>query len=346
MNQISRHPFHGLSNMSAQLINYTKKKFSKSKLNREKLSDYCQRSGTLQADQKIYVFCPVKDEELVSKILNANGVQYILNDHFAPKRIGTIFCHYKSWELPAEHRCLFIEAMKHGGWVEPLISFLDRNFGYTEVELLNDQYFLHQKAFSILSRKRHAILKRGFDLLLSITLLLVTLPIGIITALLIKLESNGPIFFKQNRTGLHNEEFNVIKFRSMIHDAEKYGAKWATENDSRVTRIGKFIRKTRIDELPQLINVLKGEMSLIGPRPERKIFISKLEKSIPYYRFRHAVRPGISGLAQIKYQYGASIEDAVWKHKYDMYYIKHYNIALDIKILLGTVKTVLWGMGR
>lgn len=346
MKKISQRPFYGFSNMPAQLIKHAKNKLNKARSNRGQLSTYCQRSGTLRANQKIYVFCPVNDEELVRKILTANSVQYILNDYFAPKGAGTIFCHYKSWELPAKHRDLFLEAMKQGGWVEPLTSFLDRNFRFTEVELLNDQYFLHQKAFSILSRKRHAIIKRSFDLLLSVILLLVTLPISIITAIFIKLESNGPIFFKQKRTGLHNKEFKVIKFRSMSRDAEKNGAKWAVENDSRVTRVGTFIRKTRIDELPQLINVLKGEMSLIGPRPEREIFISKLEKKIPYYRFRHAVRPGISGLAQIRYQYGASIDDAVWKHKYDMYYIKHYDVALDIKILLGTVKTVLMGMGR
>lgn len=332
--------------MLEKLLQNATNNFKVSIPSRDQLSSYCKRSGILRPDQSIFVFCPTKDEELVRKILNVNNVQFKLNKYLAPQTAGTIFCHYKSWELSPEHKDFFVETMKQGGWVEPLISFLDRNFGYTEVELLNDQYFLHQKTFSILSRKRHAVIKRTFDLSLSIALLIFALPIGIILAILIKLESNGPIFFKQNRTGLHNKEFEVIKFRSMNQDAEKDGAKWAKKNDNRITRVGKFIRKTRIDELPQLINVLKGDMSLIGPRPEREVFISNLEKNIPYYRFRHAVRPGISGLAQIKYQYGASIEDAIWKHKYDMYYIKYYDLALDIKVLFGTMKTVLLGMGR
>ncbi len=138
----------------------------------------------------------------------------------------------------------------------------------------------------------------------------------------------------------------VIKFRSMSNDAEKNGAQWATKNDARVTKVGNFIRKTRIDELPQLINVLKGEMSMVGPRPEREVFISELEKVIPYYRFRHAVKPGVTGLAQVKYPYGASVEDAIWKHKYDIFYIKHQSWKMEVKILFLTVKTVLFGMGR
>lgn len=312
----------------------------------ESFSEHYGPSGVLRYNQIIYVFCPSQAEQLVGNVLANNDIQYKINDYSAPHAAGTIFCHYKSWELSSGRHDFLIEATKKGGWVEPLISFLDRNLGHTEVELLNDQFFLHQKAFSILSRKRHAILKRAFDIVLSMLLLFVTLPIGLLTSLLIKMESSGPVLFTQRRTGLHNKEFDVIKFRSMRHDAEKYGAKWASQHDSRVTRVGNFIRKTRIDELPQLINVLKGEMSLIGPRPEREVFISDLEEKIPYYRFRHAVRPGISGLAQVKYCYGASLEDAVWKHKYDLYYIKHYNILMDIKILFLTIKTVFFGMGR
>lgn len=132
----------------------------------------------------------------------------------------------------------------------------------------------------------------------------------------------------------------------MRNDAEKNGAQWASKNDARVTKVGNFIRKTRIDEIPQLINVLKGEMSIVGPRPEREVFIADLEKEISYYRFRHAVKPGVTGLAQVRYPYGASVEDAVWKHKYDIYYIKHHSSMLDLKILLLTVKTVIFGMGR
>jgi len=211
---------------------------------------------------------------------------------------------------------------------------------------LHSGYFLHMKSFSILSRPSNRIVKRALDLVSAITLSLVAIPIGLLAALAIKLESPGPIFYRQARVGQFNQEFDVIKFRSMRNDAEKNGAQWASKNDARVTRVGRFIRKTRIDELPQLINVFKGEMSLVGPRPEREVFIKELEAVIPYYRFRHAVKPGITGLAQVSYPYGASVEDAVWKHKYDIFYIKHQSLLLDIKILLLTVKTVLFGMGR
>lgn len=319
----------------------SKKKFFK----RGRLATYCHRSGKLRPDQPFFVFCPTEDEPLVSKILTSNNLSFKINEYRAPYELGTIFCHYKSWKLSSKQRAFLVEVMNQSGWVESLISFLDRNLGFTEVELLNDQYFLHQKAFSILSRKRHTLIKRVFDVCFSLVLLVGTLPITLLAGLFIRLESKGPILYKQTRNGLHDKPFEIMKFRSMRLDAEKNGAKWANQADVRVTRVGKFIRKTRIDELPQLINVLKGEMSLIGPRPEREVFISSLEKSIPYYRFRHAVRPGISGLAQVKYQYGASLEDAVWKHKYDMYYIKHYDIALDLKILFLTVRTVLLGLG-
>jgi lipopolysaccharide/colanic/teichoic acid biosynthesis glycosyltransferase len=132
----------------------------------------------------------------------------------------------------------------------------------------------------------------------------------------------------------------------MSTDAEKHGAVWASKNDARVTKVGKFIRKTRIDELPQIINMIKGEMNLIGPRPEREVFIKDLEKEITYYRFRHSVKPGVTGYAQVKYPYGASVEDAKWKHRYDMYYIKYQSLWMDIKIIFMTVKVVLFGMGR
>jgi len=219
-------------------------------------------------------------------------------------------------------------------------------YGYTEINLLNSAYFLHQKSFTILSDKWREIRKQILDWVLVFLLAIVAVPICMLTALAIRIESKGPIFFRQLRTGRYNKEFEVIKFRSMRIDAEKDGAKWASANDDRVTRVGKFIRKTRIDELPQLINVIRGEMSIVGPRPEREVFIHDLEKNIPYYRFRHAVRPGITGLAQVKYPYGASLEDAEWKHRYDRYYIKHRRFLLDVEIILWTVKVVLFGMGR
>ena len=213
------------------------------------------------------------------------------------------------------------------------------------MRLLNSDFYIHSKQFSVLRRKHHTIPKRMVDLLFVLLLAPIAIPVGLVTALLIKLESKGPVFFRQERTGLYNQLYTVIKFRSMAADAEKGGAQWATKNDMRVTKVGKVIRKTRIDELPQLINVLRGEMSMVGPRPEREVFIEQLEQEIPYYRFRHAVRPGVTGFAQVFYSYGASVEDAIWKHKYDMYYIKHQSLWVDLKVLGKTVGTVLFGKG-
>jgi lipopolysaccharide/colanic/teichoic acid biosynthesis glycosyltransferase len=298
--------------------------------------------------KKIYVYCPDQEIEMINALLSKNKISAIINDYsFEPKSFnGTVICHYKSAFLDDAQCDFLIGATKKGAKVLPLVSYLDEKLGFTEVNLLNSAYFFHQKSFSILSQRKKMVGKLVLDYILVVLLAIVAIPIGLITAIFIKCESPGPLFFKQRRTGLFNKEFDVIKFRSMRSDAEKDGPQWASKNDNRVTRVGQFIRKTRIDELPQLINVLKGDMSIIGPRPEREVFIEDLEKDIPYYRFRHAVRPGITGLAQVKYAYGASVEDAIWKHKYDLHYIKHHNIFTDLKIVLLTVSTVLFGMGR
>ena len=165
----------------------------------------------------------------------------------------------------------------------------------------------------------------------------------LIAALLVKLESPGPVLYMQERVGLNNMTFRIIKFRSMHADAEANGPVWAHEGDSRVTRVGRWIRKLRIDELPQLLNIIRGEMSLIGPRPERPVFIKQLEQRIPYYSERHLVKPGLTGWAQVRYPYGASLEDAREKHQYDLYYIKNQSPMLDALILLETVRIVLFG---
>ncbi|MEZ8382362.1 sugar transferase [Vibrio splendidus] len=294
----------------------------------------------------IHIYCPEQCIETLNSVLSRHDLDYDINNYTIRDFKGETLCHFKSVELTEEHRTFLIGATELGAWVEPLVSYFDRTLGYTETELLHSGYFLHQKAFSILSNKRNENEKRFIDLLFVFMIGLIAIPIGLLTAALIKLESPGPVFFKQRRTGQYNQEFDVIKFRSMRNDAEKNGAQWATKNDARVTKVGNFIRKTRIDELPQLINVYKSEMSMVGPRPEREVFIEDLEKEIPYYRFRHAVKPGVTGLAQVKYPYGASFEDAVWKHKFDIYYIKHQNWRMELKILFLTVKTVVFGMGR
>lgn len=297
-------------------------------------------------EESIYVYCPKEYIVNIEIIAVDYKFNIILNDYSIKDFSKKVICHYNSAHLSRLQRDFLVKATECGAWVEPLVSYLDQRLCYTEVKLLHSSYFLHQKAFSILSQKRTKIVKRYIDIIGSTIILALTLPIAILIAIMIKIESKGPIFFKQRRTGQYNIEFNVLKFRSMCQDAEKDGAKWALKNDARVTKVGKFIRKTRIDEIPQLINVLKGEMSIIGPRPEREVFISTLEKEIPYYRFRHAVKPGVTGLAQVNYSYGASVDDAIWKHKYDIHYIKHHSILTDIKILLKTVKVVFFGMGR
>lgn len=294
----------------------------------------------------IYVYCPKSEEESVKLLLSKNNIGSICNDYSIVDFKNKIICHYQS-ALLDQSKCEFlILATGMGARVEPLVSYLSSKLKFTETELLNSSYFLHQKAFSSLSRRSNKFFKRVFDLILVFLLSIVAIPLCLIAVIFIKIESPGPLFFRQKRTGLYNVEFEVIKLRSMRNDAEKNGAQWCSKNDARVTKVGAFIRKTRIDEFPQLINVLKNEMSMVGPRPEREFFISELEKKISYYRFRHAVKPGITGLAQVKYSYGGSVEDAIWKHKFDIYYIKHQNIFMDIKIILLTIKTVIFGMGR
>ena len=294
----------------------------------------------------IYVYCPNDQISTITEVLNKNNINYVLNNYSLTDLKNKVICHYRSAEFNDDENAFLITATESGAWIEPLVSYLDRRLGFTETELLHPHYFLHQKSFSILSNKKNRVVKRVLDIFCVILLAKIAIPLGLITAVLIKLESPGPVFFRQKRVGQYNQEFEVIKFRSMRNDAEKNGAQWASKNDARVTRVGKFIRKTRIDELPQLINILKGEMTLVGPRPEREVFIKDLETQIPYYRFRHAIKPGVTGLAQVKYAYGASVEDAVWKHKYDIHYIKHQSLRMDLKIILRTVKTVLFGMGQ
>ena len=213
------------------------------------------------------------------------------------------------------------------------------------IDLIEDQWLLLADGFDLNVTGSMKRLKRIFDVVFSALLLVTTLPILLITAIAVRLESPGAIVYTQRRVGLHNKEFTVYKIRSLRSDAENDGAVWAQKNDARVTRIGKFIRKTRIDELPQLINVLKGDMSVIGPRPERMEFVQELEEKLPYYQVRHTVKPGITGWAQVCYPYGASLEDSRYKLEYDLYYIKNLSALLEIKIVLKTIGVVLFPKG-
>ena len=211
---------------------------------------------------------------------------------------------------------------------------------------LSPKWFLENTGFEIYHNNFNLKAKRLLDLLFAMLIGIFAAPVIILAAIIVKLESKGPVFFIQERIGEGNKKFNIVKFRSMTTDAEKDGPQWASKNDNRVTKFGKIMRATRIDELPQLWNVLRGEMSFVGPRPEREFFIQQLEKEIPYYNLRHTVKPGLTGWAQVMYPYGASVEDAYRKLQYDLYYIKHHSIPFDVKVLLKTVTIVIFGKGR
>ena len=226
-----------------------------------------------------------------------------------------------------------------------LLTFYERATGKLNLEALNPGAMIFADGFIQAVIKSYV--HRGFDLVVSLGMLLVVWPILLATAGAIWLESRGgPVLYRQIRVGRNNRPFEILKFRSMRVDAERGGAQWATIADERVTTVGDFLRKTHLDELPQLINVLKGEMSFVGPRPERHEFVEELTKKIGFYSLRHRVNPGITGWAQICYPYGASTKDAREKLQYDLYYIKNYSLFLDVMILIQTAQVILWGKGR
>jgi exopolysaccharide biosynthesis polyprenyl glycosylphosphotransferase len=211
------------------------------------------------------------------------------------------------------------------------------------VEKVDPSWMLFSEGFYV--RRMTRMLKRMIDITVASAMLVVSLPVFLLSAVIISFESPGGVFYRQDRVGANGRVFNIIKFRSMYADAEKDGPVWAAAEDSRITRYGAFIRKTRIDELPQLINVIRGDMSFVGPRPERPVFVSELTQQIPFYSMRHALRPGITGWAQIYYPYGASKEDALRKLEYDLYYIKNLSIGMDLSTIFQTIKVVLFQKG-
>ncbi len=223
-------------------------------------------------------------------------------------------------------------------------TFFERELGMLPLDALNASWMIFSDGFQTGTSRDFN--KRIFDLVASGLLLLCTLPVMLLAGILIYLESGGPIIYRQERVGLNGRVYTIYKFRSMRVDAEQGGVpQWAQQNDSRVTRVGQILRKLRIDELPQIFNVFKGDMSFIGPRPERPFFVEQLTAKLPYYQHRHSVKPGISGWAQVRYAYGASLDDATEKLQYDLYYVKNHSMFLDFLIMLQTVQVVLWGKG-
>lgn len=239
-----------------------------------------------------------------------------------------------------------LECRLEGVDITDLVSFLERETGKVRLDVLNPSWMIFAEGFR--QGRVHSTFERAFDVIASLVLLAVALPFMLLTALAIKL-IEGPrasIFYRQLRVGQYGRPFKLLKFRSMREDAERDGkAQWAQKNDNRVTPIGAFIRKTRIDELPQILNVLRGEMSFVGPRPERPEFVAQLNESIPYYRERHTIKPGITGWAQLCYPYGSSEQDAIEKLQYDLFYVKNHTLLFYLAIILQTVEVIVWGKG-
>ncbi len=237
-----------------------------------------------------------------------------------------------------------LDARLTGVRVMDLAAFYERERGMLKVDNLRASWLIFGQGFD--QGMARDVVKRIFDVFVSVAMLIVTLPIVLIAIVMIVLESGWPVLYRQERVGQGGKTFTIYKLRSMCQDAEKDGRpQWAKVVDDRVTRVGRFIRKTRIDELPQLYNVLRGDMSFVGPRPERPFFVDQLITHIPYYDVRHSVKPGVTGWSQVRYPYGASVEDSLAKLQYDLYYVKNHSLFLDLLILVETAQVVLLGKG-
>jgi len=227
--------------------------------------------------------------------------------------------------------------------VRDVVSFLEDENGYVNVELAKPSWLIFSDGFR--TDFLRTVGKRVFDIFVALALIIVTLPVTLATALLIWLEDRGPIFYRQVRTGQFGRPFEILKFRSMGVNAERHGAVWAQRDDPRVTRVGAFIRRVRIDEIPQAINVLLGQMSFVGPRPERPAFVEQLSRRIPFYAERHFAKPGITGWAQVRFPYGSTEADAREKLGFDLYYVKKQSVIFDLLVLLRTVEIVVFRVG-
>ena len=239
-----------------------------------------------------------------------------------------------------------LECRLEGVEINELVTFLERETGKVRLDILNPSWMIFADGFR--QGRAQSVLERLFDIVASFAMLALAAPVMLLTAAAIKLSDGwrAPILYRQLRVGQYGKPFKLLKFRSMREDAERDGqAQWAQKNDSRITRVGSFIRMTRIDELPQILNVLRGEMSFVGPRPERPEFVEQLNETIPYYRERHSIKPGITGWAQLCYPYGSSEQDAMEKLQYDLYYVKNHSLIFYIAILVQTVEVIVWGKG-
>ena len=265
------------------------------------------------------------------------GTKTLFNKNLIKKYDTVIIDSYESFSTKKVDQILYL--MKKGKNIISMIDWSEINLQRLPIELINKSDFLINK----LSNQSYTLqlrIKRICDLLFGIVLIICSFPILLIIGIAIKLEDGGPIFYKQIRSGVDESNFKLIKLRTMVVDSEKSGPKWSNKDDPRITKIGSVIRKLRIDELPQIISVIKGDMSLIGPRPERPVFEKEIKKKIKFYNIRHLIKPGLSGWAQVNYPYGASIKDTKYKLTYDLYYLKNFSIWLDLLIFFKTIKLV------
>ncbi|GFD90327.1 sugar transferase [Tenacibaculum sp. KUL152] len=285
----------------------------------------------------------IRKEKIIHVKVDENFQQFISDNDIEEIVIA---CDQRRGTLPVE---VLFDCRLRGIEVTELLDFMERETGQIVVNLMYPSWVIYSNGFQSQNYLRDA-LDYTINAILAFIIFFFVWPIMLATAIIIYLDDGRrtgvSVFYKQERVGLNGKLFKIIKFRSMRPDAEKDGAKWASKNDDRVTRIGHFIRKYRVDELPQLLNVFKGEMSFIGPRPERPQFVEQLVREVPYYNQRHNVKPGLAGWAQLNYPYGASVEDSMEKLKFDLYYVKHQSLLLDILILIRTVEVVLFGKGR
>ncbi|MDH5719214.1 MAG: sugar transferase [Spirochaetia bacterium] len=281
------------------------------------------------------------------KFINKKQIAGTINDldKILKKSWSSIVFGIKS-ELSAESIKNLLKKRLNGIRVYELSEFYEINWQKIPIHYLNDNWFVFSQGFYLLHNKISLRLKYISDKILAFILLLLTFPLSFFILILIRLESRGNAIYKQKRIGLNGKNFTLYKFRSMYINSETNEAVWAKKDDERATKIGKILRLTRMDEIPQLVNVLKGDMSFVGPRPERPEFFKLLEKNIPFYRLRHIVKPGLTGWAQVKYSYASSIDDTEKKLEYDIYYIKHCSFFLDAEIILKTIRVVLFSRGR
>jgi sugar transferase (PEP-CTERM system associated) len=279
----------------------------------------------------------VPNQQLLPRDRSLSDTAYALNVH----EIVIAVHERRGGILPLRE---LLDCKLSGVKVLDLASYFERALGQIRLDSLKAGWLIFGEGFR--QGWGRTSVKRMFDIVAAVILLLLALPVMLTTALLIALEDGFPIFYRQERVGLNGRLFSVVKFRSMRKDAESDGKpRWATANDDRTTRVGRIIRKLRIDELPQLFGVLSGDMSLVGPRPERPYFVDQLTRDIPFYAVRHSVKPGVTGWAQVSYHYGASVDDSIQKLQYDLYYVKNHTLFLDFVILFETVGVVLTGKG-